>query len=358
MEAVLLVGGQGTRLRPLTLTTPKPMLPVANFPCTAHQIVKARDAGVTRIVLGTSYKAEVFEEYFGDGSDFGVELVYVVEDSPLGTGGAIRNVLGHLQSEADDPVVILNGDILSGHDLQKQIAQHRASDADVTLHLIEVEDPRPFGLVPTDAEGRVLEFREKPSTPEEIVTHQVNAGCYVFKRAVIEGIEPGRVVSVERETFPGLLSAGARVFSFLDNSYWLDLGNPLAFAQGSRDLVEGRCPSSLVAAPGSALIDASAKIGEQAIVDGGSAVAADAVIESGAQVTGSVIMAGAKVAAGCIVQNSIVGVGAMLGERVLLSGAVVADGAQIDSDNELTIGARVWPQAHISSHSIRFSTVD
>ena len=358
MEAVLLVGGQGTRLRPLTLTTPKPMLPVANFPCTAHQIVKARDAGITRIVLGTSYKAEVFEEYFGDGSEFGVELVYVVEDSPLGTGGAIRNVASALRSEPGDPVVILNGDILSGHDLRRQVREHLEHDADVTLHLINVDDPRPFGLVPTDANGRVLEFREKPTTPEEIVTNQINAGCYVFKRSVIDGIPAGRVVSVERETFPGLLESGAGVYSFLDNSYWLDLGNPLAFVQGSRDLVRGECPSSLVARPGELLVATNAEVDASAVVRGGSAVAAGAVVADGAVVDGSVVMAGARIDSGAVVENSIVGAGAVIGRNVHLDGVVVADGARVDEGNELLLGARVWPNAHISAQTIRFSTVD
>ena len=147
LEAILLVGGQGTRLRPLTIETPKPMLPVAGRPCTEHQIARLRDAGVTRVILGTSYRADVFADYFGDGSAFGVELVCVTEAVPLGTGGAIRNVLSELKSGPDDPVLILNGDVLSGHDMAAQVAHHRAHDADVTLHLINVDDPRPFGLV-------------------------------------------------------------------------------------------------------------------------------------------------------------------------------------------------------------------
>lgn len=358
MEAVLLVGGQGTRLRPLTLTTPKPMLPVANFPCTAHQIAKARAAGITRIVLGTSYKAEVFEQYFGDGSDFGVELVYVVEDSPLGTGGAIRNVASALQSGPADPVVILNGDILSGHDLSRQVREHVEHQADVTLHLITVEDPRPFGLVPTDAAGRVLEFREKPTTAAEIVTDQINAGCYVFRRSVIDDIPAGRVVSVERETFPGLLEAGAAVYAYLENAYWLDLGNPLAFVKGSRDLVLGACPSPLVAQPGESLLAADVTVGAATRVSGGSSIAQTVTLGERTVIDGSVVLAGASVGADVVIENSIVGAGAVIGDRVHLDGAVIADGAHVDSDNELLSGARVWPNSHIPSKTIRFSTVD
>lgn len=354
MEAVMLVGGQGTRLRPLTENTPKPMLPVANFPCTAHQIVKARDAGVTRIILSTSYRAEVFESYFGAGEQFGIEIVYVVEDSPLGTGGAIRNVADALRSGEDDPVVILNGDILSGHSIEKQVADFQRHRADVSLHLIDVEDPRAFGLVPTDDNGRVLQFLEKPQTPEEIVTHQINAGCYVFRRRVIDAIAPNTVVSVERETFPGLLDAGAHVIGYVENAYWLDLGNPLAYAKGSRDLVTGACPSSLVA-PSDALVDSTARVDASAAITEGSAIGADASVGARTQVIGSVVLPGAVIGDDCVVRNSIVGVGSVLGERVELADTVIGDGARVGADNQLLAGARVWTGAVVAPNSIRFS---
>lgn len=355
MEAVMLVGGQGTRLRPLTLTTPKPMLPVANYPCTAHQIVRARDAGVTRIILSTSYKAEVFEAYFGNGQDFGIEIVYVTEDSPLGTGGAIRNVADALHSAPNDPVLILNGDILSGHNMKQQVQQHVQRNADVSLHLINVDDPRPFGLVPTDADGRVIQFLEKPQTPEEIVTHQINAGCYVFKRSVIDSIPNGRVVSVERETFPGLLDTKAPVIGYIEDAYWLDLGNPLAFAQGSRDLVEGRCPSSLVEKPGEVMAAPTAKISATAKVFGGSAIGEQVSVGESAKVEGSVLMAGSHVGANSTLIDCVIGENVSIGEHVTLTSVVVADGASIGDHNELIAGARVWPNTEIETRSLRFS---
>ena len=355
---VIMAGGFGTRIHPLTINLPKPMIPLLNRPIIEHIIGLLKRHGISDLVLLLYHQPEVIKKYFGDGSAFGVELVYVVEDSPLGTGGAIRNVASALRSAPSDPVVILNGDILSGHDLRRQLREHLEHDADVTLHLINVEDPRPFGLVPTDASGRVLEFREKPTTPEEIVTNQINAGCYVFKRSVIDDIPAGRVVSVERETFPGLLESGAGVYSFLDNSYWLDLGNPLAFAQGSRDLVRGECPSSLVEHPGEMLVAKQAEVSAAASVTGGSAVAEGALVASGTVVDGSVVMAGARIESGAVVENSIVGAGAVIGANVRLVGVVVADGARVDADNELLVGARVWPNAHIPAQSIRFSTGD
>jgi mannose-1-phosphate guanylyltransferase len=214
VEAVVLVGGKGTRLRPLTLSAPKPMLPTAGVPFLAHLLSRIRAAGVRRVVLGTSYLAETFSEAFGDGAALGLEIEYVVEDQPLGTGGGIRNVAKHLSTEH---VLVFNGDVLCGTDLGAVVDTHRRTEADVTLHLVRVQDPRAYGCVPTDDHGRVLEFLEKTEDPP---TDQINAGCYVFRRSVIESIPEGRPVSVERETFPGLLAAGSRVSGHVDNAYW------------------------------------------------------------------------------------------------------------------------------------------
>ena len=354
-EAVLLVGGQGTRLRPLTINTPKPMLPVAGVPFTVHQITRARDAGVDRIVLATSYRADVFAEFIED-ADLGIEVVIATEDEPLGTGGAIRHALSHLESQAEDPVLIFNGDVLSGLDISGLVASHVDSDSDVTLYLTAVEDPRAYGLVPIDANGRVQAFLEKPSTPEEIVTDLINAGCYVFKRSVIEQIPAGRVVSVERETFPGLLASGARVRGVVDRGYWLDLGTPLAFVQGSRDLVMGKAPSPAVAITGEALILEGSTIDESARVEGGSSIGRGVVIGADAHVSGSVVFDGAVIESGAHVHGSIVGAGARIGEGCELDGVVVGDGAVLGARNELREGARIWPEVQVPDTAIRYST--
>ena len=357
MEAILLVGGKGTRLRPLTINTPKPMLPVAGVPFTAHQIARAREAGVTRIVLGTSYKAEVFSEFFGDGSDWGVELVYLTEDEPLGTGGGIRHAAAGLTSGPDDPVLVFNGDVLSGADIGRLLRRHRETAAAVTLYLTRVADPRAFGLVPTDDDDRVLEFREKPTTAEEIVTDQINAGCYVFRRSIIEEIPAGEVVSVERDTFPGLLARGDRLTGVVDESYWLDLGTPLSFVQGSRDLVLGEVSSGAVPShTGDALIAADAQVASGAQVGGGSVVGAGAVVEAGAEVSGSVLMAGVTVAAGARVVDSVIATGAVIAAGAQLQETVVAEEARIGSGVELVAGARVWPGAVLPDGSLRFSS--
>lgn len=354
-EAVLLVGGQGTRLRPLTVNTPKPMLPVAGVPFTVHQITRARDAGISRIVLATSYRAEVFAEFI-EGVDLGIEIVIATEPEPLGTGGAIRYALTHLESAANDPVVVFNGDVLSGLDIRGLVTSHVQADSDVSLYLTPVPDPRAYGLVPIDADGRVEAFLEKPQSPEEIVTDLINAGCYVFKRSVIEQIPAGRVVSVERETFPGLLAAGANVRGVVDEGYWLDLGTPLAFVQGSKDLVTGKAPSPAVALTGEALALDGAVIDGSAEVSGGSVIGRGAAIGAGAVVEGSVVFDEAVIGGGSRVVDSIVGAGARIGENCDLHGVVVGDGAVIGAGNELRDGARVWPNVELSDVAIRYST--
>lgn len=356
-EAILLVGGRGTRLRPLTVHTPKPMVPAAGVPFLTHQLARARAAGVEHIVLATSYLAEVFEPYFGDGSSLGLHLEYVTEAEPLGTGGAIRNVASRLHSGADEPVLIFNGDILTGLDIPALVATHETTGADVSLHLTRVEDPRAFGLVPTDSTGRVTAFLEKPQTPEEIVTDQINAGAYVFRRSVIDTIPEGRPVSVERETFPELLATGAHLQGMVDSTYWLDLGTPQAFVRGSADLVLGRAPSPAVPGRcGDRLVLPTARVAADAKLTGGTVVCEGAQVGEGARISGSTILAGAVVEPGAVVTDSLVGLGARIGERTILTGAVIGDGATVGPDNELREGVRIWCDAHIPASALRFSS--
>lgn len=292
-SAILLVGGRGTRLAPLTNNTPKPMLQVAGVPFTEHQIDKARSAGITEIVLATSFKAELFEPYFGDGANFGISIKYAVEEVALGTGGAISNAAAML--EGSGPVAIFNGDVLSKHDLDGQFKFHESKGADVTLYLTEVEDARAYGAVELDGLGRVSAFNEKMENPP---TNIINAGCYIFNREVIASIPFGEVISVERETFPQLLAKGAKVFGFIDKSYWLDIGTPAALLKASRDLVF-EMNKEFLSLPEST-------IAADAIVSGGSVIGRRSRIESLAQVDGSVVGDGAVVGAGARLKNCFV----------------------------------------------------
>jgi len=296
---ILLVGGFGTRLKPLTNEAPKPMLPVAGLPVTEHQILAAKKAGIHTLVLATSYLAEVFTPYFGDGAKWGMKILYAVEKEPLGTGGAIRNAAQLLSR--DEPVVVFNGDVLSRHSIADQIAFHLAKKADVTLHLIDVEDARAFGCVPTDADGRVTAFLEKMENP---VSRSINAGCYIFSPEVIDEIPLGKVVSIERETFPKLVADGRAVFGFKDQSYWLDVGNPAALFKGSRDLIDGQY---------------------QALP--GTTIAPDAIITGGTSIgSGCSIGAGARIHDCIIGDNVTIGAGAELTESFILHGTAVQAG--------------------------------
>jgi len=301
-SAILLVGGMGTRLMPLTSKTPKPMLQVAGVPFTEHQIRKAAQAGITEIVLATSYKAELFEPYFGNGEKFGIKIKYAVEKTALGTGGGIRNAASLL--EDCDQVVIFNGDVLSGHDLSAQIQFHIKNNAEVTLYLTKVSDARAYGCVELSADSQVKSFLEKMENP---VSDLINAGCYIFNRKVIDQIPANQVISVERDTFPNLLSSGVKVCGYLDNSYWLDIGNPAALVKASADLITGVITSA--ATPkhsGDHLIAAGAQVSPSAIINLGSVIESEVVVEGNCLISGSIISRGVKIGENCQLINSII----------------------------------------------------
>jgi mannose-1-phosphate guanylyltransferase len=310
--AILLVGGFGTRLMPLTKNTPKPMLTVAGVPVTEHQIAMAKAAGISEIVLATSYLSDVFIPYFGDGSKWGIKIKYAVEKEPLGTGGAIRNAAQLLDS--NESVVILNGDVLSSHNLGEQIRQHEANDADVTLHLTEVQDARAFGCVPTDSNGRVTAFLEKMENP---VTNQINAGCYVFNPRVVSTIPLNTVVSVERETFPELVTSGAKVFGYVENAYWLDIGTPRALLKASIDIVQR--DGEFLAMPGS-IIDPTA------VISGGSCIGANSTVGAGAVIQGSIVEADCVIGQDSRIMDSFVAAGARVENGSTIASSFVMNG--------------------------------
>lgn len=350
-DAVVLVGGKGTRLRPLTLSAPKPMLPTAGLPFLTHLLARIREAGIRRVIMSTSFKAEVFEEHFGSGEELGLDIEYLTETEPLGTGGGIRNVLPKIEA---DNVLVFNGDVLGGTDLGALLTTHDSHGADVTMHLVRVGDPRAFGCVPTDGTGQVTAFLEKTEDPP---TDQINAGCYVFRREVIEKIPQGRPVSVEREIFPALLTGGARIVGHVDASYWRDMGTPEDFVRGSADLVRGIAPSpALDGNRGESLVHDSAGVAPGALLIGGTVVGRGVEVGAGARLDGAVLFDGAKVEAGAVVERSIVGFGARVGPRALVRDAVIGDGASVGARCELIGGARVWPGVQLPDGGVRFST--
>jgi mannose-1-phosphate guanylyltransferase len=272
----------------------------------------AKAAGIKEIVLATSYLSDVFTPYFGDGSRWGMSIKYAVEKEPLGTGGAIRNAAQLFENQ--ESVVILNGDVLSSHDLAEQIRQHEAHDADVTLHLTEVDDARAFGCVPTDAQGRVTAFLEKMDNP---VTNQINAGCYVFNPRVITSIPLDTVVSVERETFPQLVSSGAKIYGYLENTYWLDIGTPKALLKASTDIV---------LRTGTGLVMPGATVDPTAEITGGSCIGRGSTVAAGAHIDGSIIEAGAVIGAQASITNSFVAAGATVDKGAKIGSSFVTKG--------------------------------
>ena len=302
------------------------MLPIATLPVTEHQIAMAHRAGINRLILATSYLADVFIPYFGDGSKWGMQFEYAVEKEPLGTGGAIRNAAKLLRENRE--VVIFNGDVLSSHNLSAQIELHNRSNADVTLHLTQVLDARDYGCVPTDESGQVTAFLEKMDQP---ITNKINAGCYIFNSETIRSIPEDTVVSVERETFPKLIDDGAKIMGFTESAYWLDIGTPSALIKGSRDLVMG-------IADGDALdkykfahrdhnyLSMSDKLSGS--FTGGSAIGAHCQLID-CQVEGSIISDGV-VAENCTIRNSFIEIGAKLQPNAVI------ENSYVDPDGEIT----------------------
>lgn len=302
------------------------MLPIATLPVTEHQLAMARRAGIKSIVLATSYLSDVFIPYFGDGSKWDMEIRYAVETEPLGTGGAIRNAAQHLNGESE--IVVFNGDVLSSHNLVAQLDLHINNAADVTLHLTPVSDARAYGSVPTDSTGRVTAFLEKMDNP---ITNTINAGCYVFDRSVIDAIPEKEVVSVERQTFPGLIAGDRKLMGYIESAYWLDIGTPSALMKGSRDLVTGAADGDALdrykfAHRSETFISLSQNVTGE--ITAGSAIGAHCRI-SNCTIEASIISDGVE-AENCIIRNSFVDIGAKLPPNSILTDAYV------DPDGEIS----------------------
>jgi mannose-1-phosphate guanylyltransferase len=302
---ILLVGGLGSRLAPLTNEIPKPMLPVGGLPVTEHQLMAAKKAGITTVILATSYLSEVFIPYFGDGSQWGIKLLYAVESKPLGTGGAIRNAADVLKPEErrGETFVIFNGDVLSHHDIAAQLHFHHSNGAEVTMHLIDVEDARAFGCVPTYSDGRVKDFLEKMENP---VTNSINAGCYIFNASVIDEIPQDEIVSIERETFPQLVKTGRAIYGYREQSYWLDVGTPAALFKGSQDLVGGPY-----------LVGTGTTIGEGSQITGGSAIGRNCSIGAGVFIDSSIIGDGVDIEDGAKISQSFISHGSHIDKNLI-----------------------------------------
>ena len=333
MKAVVLVGGEGTRLRPITETWPKPLVPLMDRPSLDHVLDHLALHGVHEVVLSSSYLESTFHAFIqerrGDPA-----ITWITETEPLGTGGAIVNALGALHT--DEPFLALNGDILTDLDLTAMVARHREAGATATIALHHVEDARPFGLVPTEPDGRVLEFREKPT---ELVPGDINAGTYVLEPSALAAWEPGHNVSIEREIFPALIAEGRPLYGFATDAYWMDLGTPEKYLQAHFDLLDGKVrghrtyPAPFIV-EGGAAVDPSATVGRHVVLGSG------VVLGRGVEVMESVLLRGANVEQHATVRRSILGPDAFVDAWARVIDSVVGQDAYIGPDVALE-GAKI-----------------
>jgi mannose-1-phosphate guanylyltransferase len=338
VQALVLAGGEGTRLRPLTLTTPKPVLPLAGRPFLSFMLDWLHGHGVDEAILSLGFLSDAVHAVLGD-IQSGMRLRYVHEDEPLGTAGPIR--LAADEGILADRFLVLNGDVLTDMDLTAEMEQHERTGAAGTLALIEVDDVSSYGVVSTDDEGKVLEFREKAPGPAP--TNRINAGAYVIEKSVVDLIPAGRAVSFEREVFPQMVGRG--LYGWAADGYWIDIGTPERYLEATWDLLAGRVESTLPERDetGSLLYEGSvtsgAHIGPQAVVGPHCNVGADTAIEQ------SVLYDRVVIRSDSVVRQSIIGSGARIGAGVRMQDAVIGDGAVVADHAVLEPGARVDPGA-------------
>jgi mannose-1-phosphate guanylyltransferase len=319
MRAILLAGGQGTRLRPLTLHTPKPIVPIFDRPFLRYQIDLLRQVPeIDEIVLSLNYQPGRIEEVFGDGSDLGIRLRYVVEPMPLGTGGAIKFAAGDARGE---PIVVFNGDVFTSVDLRAVIALHRERRARATIVLTPVENPYAYGLVQTDAQSNVLQFLEKPSPGQPLPCNTINAGIYVLEPETLDRIPKDTPFSIERGYFPSLVQNRETFVALTMSGYWLDIGTPDTYRQAHVDIMDGRFVAApFETMPGQRRVSPEARIDPGATIEGPCFIDRDVVIEKGARIG----------------PHTVIGRNCHIGEQAVLEGAILWPHTHVDPEARLT----------------------
>jgi mannose-1-phosphate guanylyltransferase len=366
MQALILAGGEGTRLRPLTSTVPKPVVPLVDRPFIAFMIDWLRSHGVDDIVMSCGHLASGVRNVLGDGEAFGIRLRYVEEPRPLGTGGALK----FAEQLLDDRFLMLNGDVLTDLDVSSQLEQHQRTGATATLALTPVEDPTAYGLVRIAENSAVTEFVEKPS-PDQIDTRNISAGVYVLERSVLELLEPGEPASIERDVFPRLVGDG--LYGCVSRGYWLDIGTPERYLQGTFDILEGSVGTQVAERMGSgylcveqgvesagriipsALVESGCRIGDGARIGGRAVLEHGVSVGANTTIEGSVVMRGAEIGANCTLRGCIVAGGVRIGDNCLVEGmSVLGEGVTIGAGNVVSNGARVFPGVSLPDHALLF----
>jgi NDP-sugar pyrophosphorylase family protein len=335
MKAVILAGGEGTRLRPLTLTTPKPVVPIVDRPFLRHQLDMLTQAGVSDVVFSLAYRPERIEAVFGDGGRYGKHIRYVVEDTPLGTGGAVKNAEPHL----DDITVVFNGDVLTDVNLAGVVGEHRTSQAAATIVLAPVPNPAAYGLVEFDPGRRVTRFVEKPD-PAQITTDTINAGIYILQTSTLSLMPPAVNHSIERAFFPALLKRGDRVMAHVHRGYWIDIGTPEKYLQVHRDILEGRFAVDLEGVPTEGgWVHASASV-SGATLRGPFYVGPGCVVTPGARIDpGAVLTESVTVGPGAVVRDSVVWAGTEIGDNSVVDGALLGARVRIGRNVRVAPGS-------------------
>ena len=367
MQALILVGGEGTRLRPLTSRMPKPVVPLVDRPFITFMLEWLRGHGVDDVILSCGFMADGMRQVLGDGSELGLRVRYLEEPKPLGTGGALK----FAEELLAERFFMLNGDVLTDIDLTAQLEHHERVGARATLALIPVEDPSAYGLVRRNDDTSVREFVEKPG-PDQIDTNLVNAGAYILDRDVLDEMAPaGTNISIEREVFPKLVNRG--LCGYEASGYWLDIGTPDRYLQATYDILEGNVTTEIgrrIADAGLALVDGGTILGRvvppalvaadctvaaHAIVGGRTVLGERVTIEEGAHIEGSVLLDDVSVGRRTTISGSIIGAGVTIGAGCHIgTGVVLGDGVTIGSDNVLAAGARIFPGVQLPDGAIKF----
>ncbi|MEA3442836.1 MAG: NDP-sugar synthase [Chloroflexota bacterium] len=366
MKAVILVGGKGTRLYPITCDTPKAMVPILNKPFLEYQIRYLKKYGVEDIILAMGYLPEPIQNYFGDGSEFGVHIVYLVEERPLGTAGAVKNA----ETLLGEPFFALNGDVLTGIDLAAMVKRHREIRPRATIALTPVEDPTIYGVVETDANGMVKRFVEKPSL-QEVTTNMINAGIYILEPEILTRIPKSTFFMFEHDIFPSLLEEDEPISSYPSDAYWIDIGTPEKYLRLHHDLLLGEGQSSLYSQGESSRhirIESESKIHPEARIEEPVLIGRDCIIAKGARVKGPAVLGvRCEVAEGAVVEGAVIWHDSKIGKASLLkdcivasssciedgcyipSGCVVGDNVVIGEGSRLARQTRIWPDNYFKA---------
>lgn len=343
MHALILAGGKGTRLRPLTVYTPKPVVPVLNRPFLLYQIEILRAAGVTDVTLSLSYQPDKIEHVLGDGSEFGIKLHYLTEPSPMGTAGAYKFAGEALR----DTTIVINGDILTDLDLNSLIEFHKAHEAQATLAIAPVEDVSRYGLIATDADGRITRFVEKPDAAavERLGINTINAGIYMLETGILDLIPDGKASSFEYEVFPEILARGLRFYGFhIGDAYWRDIGTPENYLAAHRDFISGR-----IARPEAA--ETSADIADRAEIDEASEIGDGCTVKHGARIVNSVLGPGVYVEEKAAVEDSVILGHTRVSAGANIKGAIVGRSCHIGRNAEVGPGSVLGDKSIVTDYT-------